>query len=125
MKRIGALTALLVLFAACGGDSTGPSNSDNTGSAFDVTISSGTKPTYTWSGGNAQSVSVVRVSAPGTIVWGIANLSLNITSPVTHGTVQAGSLATANVEPTLTAGVKYRVAVTRADMKSGFKEFTP
>jgi len=110
--------------AACGGkSSTSPGGSG--GSDFDITIGSGTKPTYAWSGGAAYSVSVVRVSAPTTLVWGIANLAKTLASPVTHGTVPSGSIQSAEVESTLTAGIKYRVSVTRADEKTGYKEFTP
>lgn len=123
MRRFAAL-ALAVAIAACGGDSTGPSG-NNDGSQFDITIGSGTRPTYTWGGGTGFSVSVMRVSAPGTIVWGIANTAMTIQSPVTHGTVPGGSLQSANTEPTLTAGVRYRVSITRNDQKTGFKEFTP
>jgi hypothetical protein len=125
MKRAGFLLAAAMLLAGCGSDSTGPSNGNNDGSAFDITIGSGTRPTYSWPGGLGFSVSVVRVSAPGTIVWGIANTAMTIQSPVTHGTVPVGSLQSANTENPLTAGVTYRVAITRADQKTGFKEFTP
>lgn len=122
MKRLLSLVAITLALAACGGDSTGPGGGD--GSEFDITIGSGTKPTYTWAGGTAFSVSVVRVSAPGTIVWGLASPAMTIPSPVTHGTA-GGATVTANTEATLTAGTKYRVAITRADQKTGFKEFTP
>jgi hypothetical protein len=123
MKRVLSTVLLAFAVAACGDDGTGPDGSG--GSEFDITISSGTKPTYTWPGGNAFSVSVVRVSAPGTIVWGMANPAMTITSPVTHGTVSGGGLVTASTEPTLTAGVNYRVSITRADQKTGFKSFMP
>ena len=124
MRRF-AVMALALSLTACGSDSTGPSNGNNDGSQFDVTIGSGTRPTYTWSGGTAFSVSIVRVSAPGTIVWGIASPAMTIPAPVTHGTVPVGALQSANVEPALTAGVRYRVSITRNDQKTGFKEFTP
>ncbi len=114
---------LLLAVAACGGDSTGPSGANGD---FEVTVGSGTKPVYAWNGGTAFSVSVVRITAPGTIVWGIANTAMSIASPVTHGTVSgSGTVASANVEPTLTAGVRYRVSITRQDQKTGFTEFTP
>lgn len=124
-RRHFLLVAALAVTSACGSDSsTGNSNNDE--SQFDITIGAGRNPTYSWSGGLAFSVSVVRVSAPGTIVWGIANTSQTIASPVTHGTNPGGgSLVTQSTEPTLTSGVAYRVAITRADQKTGFKEFTP
>jgi hypothetical protein len=123
MKRLLSMVVLALALAACGDDGTGPDGTG--GSEFDITVGGGTKPTYTWSGGNAFSVSVVRVSAPGTIVWGMANPAMTITSPVTHGTVSGGGIVTASTEATLTAGVQYRIAITRADQKTGFKSFTP
>jgi hypothetical protein len=122
MKRFGFALVAAAILSGCGSDSTSPSSSA-TGD-FDITIGSGTKPTYTWPGGSAFSVSVTRVSAPGTIVWGIATGT--ISSPVTHGTTPQGSIASATTETTLTAGIKYRVSITRsADQKTGYKEFTP
>ena len=124
MKRRSSLVAAAIMMLAGCGSSTDPGSSSD-GSQFDVAIGSGTKPTYTWSGGLGFSVSVVRVSAPGTIVWGIASPSLmNIASPVTHGSA-SGATVTSSTETTLTAGTKYRVSVTRADQKTGFKDFTP
>jgi hypothetical protein len=126
MKRLVVLAATAAAMAGCGGDSSGPSNGNNTGSAFDITIGGGRNPTYAWPGGTAFSVSVVRVSAPGTIVWGVANTAMTIPSPVTHGTNPGGgTLVSANTEPTLTSGTRYRVAITRNDQKTGFREFTP
>jgi hypothetical protein len=122
MKRFGFALVAAAILSGCGSDSTGPS-STATGD-FDITISSGTKPTYSWAGSTgAHSVSVVRVSAPTTIVWGIALGT--ITSPVTHGTIPANSFPTMVTETTLTAGVAYRVSITLTDQKTGYKEFTP
>ena len=68
----------------------------------------------------------MRVAAPTNIVWGIAApMSDAIKSPVVHGTVPTGALPSANSEPTLTAGVAYRVAITLATGQTGFKDFTP
>jgi len=122
MRRFAVLS-LIAMLAGCGSDSSGPDGGSG-GSEFDIKISGGTKPTYTWAGGPAFSVSVVRTAAPTTIVWGIANPAMTIGSPVTHGS-PSGAAVTANTEPTLTAGVRYRVAITLADTKTGWKEFTP
>jgi hypothetical protein len=120
--RIRFAALLCLAFVACG-DATGVNVAQGD---FDVIVGAGTRPVYSWPGGTAFSVSVVRVAAPGTIVWGIANTGMTIPSPVTHGTVTgAGSVQTANAEPTLTAGVRYRVSITRLDQKTGFIEFTP
>jgi hypothetical protein len=123
MRKMMAAVLIACAVAGCGGDSTGPEGGD--GSAFDISVGSGRNPTYTWSGGTAFSVSVVRVSAPGTIVWGVANPAMTIPSPVTHGVTPGGAVVSANTEGTLTTGVKYRVSITRQDQKTGFKEFTP
>jgi hypothetical protein len=116
------------MLISCGDDSTSPDGGGGGGGlTLAVSVSSGTKPTYTWPGGGAaHSVSVMRVSAPTTIVWGIAApMSQAITSPVVHGTIPAGALPSANTEPTLTAGVAYRVSVTLGTGQTGFKDFTP
>jgi len=123
MRRLGMLLVLATMLGACSSeDSTGPDG--NGGSQFAVTVSSGTRPTYSWPGGVAHSVSVMRVAAPTTIVWGIANPTQGIQSPATHGTV-GNAFQSGNAEPTLTAGVRYRVSVTRQDSQTGWMEFTP
>ena len=124
IARAMRLIAAAALVGGCSSDaSTEPDGQG--GSAFDVTISSGVTPTYTWPGGSAHSVSVMRVSAPGTIVWGVANPVQGVGAPVTHGVVAAGALPTMTTEARLTAGVRYRVSITRLDTKTGWKEFTP
>lgn len=128
------LFALMVLSAAavlysCEDN---PLGSGGSGSAFTITVGTGTTPTYTWSAGNAFSVTVVRTTAPGTNVWGISSPGQAlIASPVTHGTVPSagsgtvGIIETAATEQTLTAGVAYRVTITRLNGDTGFTEFTP
>jgi hypothetical protein len=49
---------------------------------------------------------------------------MTIGSPVTHGTV-GGHLPVAVTEPTLTAGVTYRVSVTLSNSTNAYKDFTP
>lgn len=119
------LSALIILafsFAGCGDSN--PANSG--GGEFTVTVGSGATPQYSWSSGNAFSVSVMRTSAPTTIVWGLATPGQgNIASPATHGTTPAGSIQTSASETILTAGVEYRVSVSLLDGKTGFTEFTP
>lgn len=51
-----------------------------------------------------------------------------ITSPTNHGTignVLNGTVNTATTEQSLTAGVEYRVTITRLNGKTGWTEFTP
>ena len=74
------------------------------------------------------SVSVTRTSNQSVIVWGIASpASDGIASPVTHGTVPNGAVATSfqDTENMLAAGVRYHVSVTRTNGQTGWKEFTP
>gem|GEM_PF-1424424 len=112
--------------ANTGGTSGGNEGGEGSGNQFTVTVSSGVNPTYSWNGGSAFSVSVVRTSAQTTIVWNVTDpLNNNIESPVTHGTVPAGALETFSVEKTLTAGVEYRVSVVLPDKSFGFTDFTP
>jgi hypothetical protein len=123
MRRIGTLLLAATLLVSCK-DSTSP-DSAGTG-AFAITVGAGTKPTYTWNGAAAHSISVMRTSAQTTIVWGVAApLNPVLTSPVVHGTVPNGAVNSANTEPTLTAGVTYRVSITLQDTKTAWKDFTP
>ena len=123
MRRIGSLLLAATLLVSCK-DSSGPEA--KSGNDFEITVSAGTRPTYTWPGGAAHSISVMRTSAPGTIVWGVAQPVLTVlTSPFLHGSVPAGALETVDDERTLTAGVSYRVSVTRQDQKQSYKDFTP
>ena len=113
----------ILILSGCGDDGN-PASSG--GGDFAVKVSSGTTPEYSWTSGKAFSVSVVRTSAPTTIVWGLATPGQNnIASPATHGTTPAGAIQTSATETTLTAGVEYRVSVSLLDGKTGFTEFTP
>lgn len=121
--RVLALSATALLAACSSDDATGPA--EGGGNDVDITVSSGTAPTYSWAGGTAHSVSVTRVSAPTVIVWGVVHLQQALPSPVVHGVVSNGAIATMTTETRLTAGVRYRVSITRQDTKTGWKEFTP
>lgn len=97
------------------------------GSAIDVTVGSGATPTYTWTGADVFSVTVVRTSDPTTFVWGMLTPGKDgIPSPVVHGTVPTGAIVTANAEPRLATGVRYRVRVERLNgIDAGATSFTP
>lgn len=123
-RRAARLGLALLLVGGCSSDATSPGGAQG-GSAFDVTVSGGVTPTYAWPGGTAHSVSIMRVSAPTVIVWGVAHVQQALPSPVTHGVASGGALVTASTEARLTAGVRYRVAVTRQDTRTGWTEFTP
>ncbi len=123
---ISSLT-IIMLFNGCKKDENNPVDTGNTQtSQIAITIGSGTKPQYSWSGGNVFSLSIVRTANQTVVVWGLATPGQNgITSPITNGTAPTGSVETAGTERTLTAGVQYRVSISRLDGTIGFKEFTP
>lgn len=127
LKIFGILLVSALLSIGCGDDS-GTNGGNGGGGDFTVTVGSGTTPQYSWDAGNAFSVSVVRTSAPTTIVWGIATPGQsNIPSPTGHNVVPAGAVPTAvgTAETTLTAGVEYRVSISLLSGKTGWTEFTP
>ncbi len=120
-----ALSALFLAGATACADDLG-AGGDNAGGDFDVGVSSGTQPQYSWPGGSAVSVTVVRASNQTVFVWAISSPTLrNIASPVRHGAVPAGALLLDNTEPALSAGVRYRVAITLANGQTAFREFVP
>ncbi len=95
-------------------------------SGISITVGSGLTPTYSWTGGDAMSVSVMRTSDPATLVWGITTPANDgISSPAIHGQVPAAAAQTATTEVVLTDGVEYRVSVVRiTGGGSGFTDFT-
>jgi len=135
-KLIFVFSFLMVLglvFMNCSKDKNDDNNDMGTNpnpTGIQITVGSGTTPQYSWTGGNVMSISVARQSDPTTVVWGAANpTSDGIASPVTHGTLPAGTVPTSvlpNPETTLTAGVAYRVSVARiSGTATGYKDFTP
>ena len=122
--RLMAGALAIVAGTACSDDlGTG---GDNAGGDFDVSVSSGTTPEYSWPGGPAVSVTVVRASNQTQFVWAVSSPTLrNISSPLQHGDVPQGAIELSDLETTLTAGVRYRVAISLADGQSAFREFTP
>lgn len=128
-RLISSLLMLVLLFAGCSNDDSNPTNPGTGSNAIAITVGTGTSPQYSWSGGNVYSISIVRTSNPNTIVWGLASPGQNaIASPVKHGTgasMTSMIIETGTAERVLTAGVQYRVSVTRLDGTTGWKEFTP
>jgi hypothetical protein len=114
----------VALLAACTSStsgSTGPS-----GDPVVITATAGTTPTYLWTGASAVRISVARMSALTTEVWGVSSQTSGHILPGTkHGMVPSGATQTAMMEPALTAGVRYRVAVTLTDGRAGSLDFTP
>lgn len=110
MKRSVVLLVCISLLLGCGDD-----NSPTGSGSLVVTVSGGTTPTYSWPGGGAAIVSVVRTSQPAIQSWGLISITFAITSPVTHGTVPSGQsiIETSDAEKVLTPGVEYIVTVDR------------
>lgn len=130
--RTSLVAAVLMLLPLAGcSDSSDPTGPGGGGASdFSISVSAGVNPTYSWTTGAASSLSVVRTASPADVVWGIVDPTAqigttNLDSPVTHGSVKSGTIASFNTEPTLTAGVQYRVIVTRLNGQTGWTEFTP
>ncbi len=120
---IASLTIILLL-SGCSKSPT-DSNGTQTGGDFEIKISSGIQPTYTWSVGDAFSLSVVRTEEPVKIVWGIATPGRDgIASGVTHGTVPSSAFPSSEIEKKLESGVSYRVSVSQISGKIGWTDFT-
>ncbi len=120
---------LLLLAGACGDDD--PTSGGGGATGITITVTTGTAPAYSWTGGDVFTVSVTRTADPTVIVWGVLTTPPGdgIASPVTHGMVPSGtvqvSMAPA-LEMTLTAGVSYTVNVVRENPTGfGFTQFTP
>jgi len=129
-KRFAAVLCALAVSAAlpsgCADNGDSLTGDDGSGN-ITVLVGGGTTPTYSWSGAGVFSLSVARTSDPVTPVWGFLTPGTDgITSPVTHGTVPAGAVATAMTENALTTGVEYRVLVQRINGSDfGQTDFTP
>ena len=120
--RLLLATLAAVLLSAC----TDVLPPDGGNGDFSVTVGSGTQPSYSWQGGDAFRVEVMRVENPLIPVWAVANpTTRDIRSPVRHGTVPSGAILLADEEATLEAGQRYRVRVTLADNRQGSSDFRP
>ncbi len=133
MIRSAARTIFTIAFAALavsvgvacsshGDGSTGPG-----GDTVVVFASTGTTPSYTWSGPTAVTIDVARASSPSVLVWELSSpTSRSIPSGTQHGSPPpAGASVTVNSEPVLTVGIKYRVTVALVDGTSGSVDFIP
>ena len=111
-RALAVAVALVVIVSLGCGDISNTTGSGSSGSAFTVTVGSGTTLTYTWSAGDAFSVTVVRTSAATAPVWRIASPGSEL-------------ISSAVTETPLTAGTQYRVTISRLNGDTGFIEFTP
>ena len=126
MKKLtlSLMVMFLMLLFSCDKNSTDANDTEINGD-FAVTVGDGTTPQYSWTAGDAFSLSVMRSSDTTVIVWGLSSPTGKISSAATHGTTPLGIINTAATEPKLTAGVKYHVSITLLDGKSGLTKFTP
>ena len=124
------IPAFLLAFTVAGcGDSTGPGGAPCTGSV-DVTVSSGTTPTISWTP-NCR-LWLVGVEADDGDVWVIASPGRNGISPgVRYGVVPRGAMSDGPAVP-LIAGQTYNVFVGRHTgpddddgVLAGVRTFTP
>ncbi|MDF1561889.1 MAG: hypothetical protein P1V51_02525 [Deltaproteobacteria bacterium] len=116
LSMIG-LFAVALLCVSCGGSP-------------EITVGSGTTPTYTWDSGPVRQLTVIRGTLEsGTTIWAIGASGDEIASPVTHGTVPSGATEltqayTGSPEPVLTAGADYQVWLERGEGERVFVDFT-
>jgi hypothetical protein len=92
----------------------------------EITVGSGTTPTYSWQIGNVSSVFVVRTSNPNVPIWGInaQGAADIIPSPQVQGTTTFSNpnfQLMSSAELTLTAGIEYRVSISA---QGGFKFYS-
>lgn len=97
--------------------------------AVTVTSWHGDPPSYVyaWSHGEAEVLTVTRLSEPEEVVWEIRyDSGRGIRSGVVHGVVPEGAVVTVRREPLLMPGLgaRYRVTVELKDEQTGSTEFT-
>ncbi len=116
--------AAIVAAAGCGGGS--PTGLATGGSGtVTLTVSSGTTPTYTWSGGQARRLTVTQ-STGGGVFWNLEalNAQTGFPAPATHGVVPNGAReASADVQ--LVQGTDYRLTVTLVNGNEGTQVVRP
>ena len=127
---LAIMTIAALTIAGCGSDSTTGSDNDGdvqTGGAFTISVSGGTTPTYSWDAGPAYSLTVVEANNPSVIAWALipASVTSTISSPVQHGTVPSGAMATNDEGATLTEGTLYQLTITLSSGSSAYAVFTP
>lgn len=88
-----------------------------------ITVSSGTTPAFSWTGGMAQNLMVMEHESENS-VWGILSTA-GFPSPVTYGQLPAGAMEMVPASP-LVRGTTYEVVILGLGFTSvGSKTFTP
>lgn len=128
-RTVGVLLAAALL--GCSDGATEPVGLPNLEAEVSVTVTSwlGGPPSYIydWSHGEAEVLTVTRLSEPEEVVWEIVNDSgRGIRSGVMHGVVPEGAVVTVLREALLMPGLgtRYRVTVELKDEQTGSTEFT-
>jgi hypothetical protein len=92
-----------------------------------ITVGTGTTPEYTWEGGPASQITVMRGDLEdGDYAWAVIHPGGDeIESPVVHGVVPPGATELYSDELELTAGETYSVWVQWSDETRETVSFTP
>jgi hypothetical protein len=130
MRRLGFILGLttVLVFLGCGDDlgtglrgiavvsGTGP---------LAISVSTGVNPTISWTGANAQRLTITAASGGG-VFWDLEalNTSTGFAAPVSHGQVPNDARERSE-SVTLTAGTEYRVRVVRTDGVENSRVFRP
>lgn len=89
-----------------------------------VTVRDGAPPEYAWDGPAAFSVQVAPAEAPTVLLWGLADSSHGLRSPIRHGDTPPGATAVVAHPVPLRSGTAYLVTITLADGRTGHRQFT-
>jgi hypothetical protein len=130
MRRLGFIVGLttMLVFVGCGEDTPtglrGIAVVSGNGQLA-ITVSSGVAPTYAWTGGNAQRVSVTEASG-GQVMWDLRSLDTDagFRAPINHGLLPNDASESAPAV-LLTAGTEYRIRVVRVDGVENSRTFRP
>ena len=112
-----AMKILLPIFAILLGltlaaSVTGCGEPDNCESS--ITVSRGVRPTYRFTGGPVNALSIARAADPENIVWGLATPDADaVESPIVHAGVPDKTLQTAQGERSLVGGERYNARIQR------------
>ncbi len=91
---------------------------------FAVAVRDHYPPEYAWDGPAAFSIQVAPAAAPTQLLWGLADSTHVLRSPLHHGVTPHGATAVVPRPATLRPGTTYLVTVTLADGRTGRRQFT-
>jgi hypothetical protein len=93
---------------------------------MEITVSGELTPTISWTGGNAQSLSVSPADHPDIVMWSVIDVTgLGFASPVIYGQPPTGTFQLAAAQP-LIAGTTYEVWIVGVNAEAfGTETFTP